>query len=53
VLADAKNRAEIERKFRSNVAKRWSPRQTDAILQALWSLEHTEDLSALLGQFKV
>ncbi len=47
------NRAEIERKFRGNVAKRWSARQTDAILQALWSLEQTEDLSALLGELKV
>jgi 2-methylcitrate dehydratase len=47
------SRAELERKFRSNVAKRWSPRQTDAILQALRSLERTEDLSLLLGELKV
>lgn len=47
------NRADIERKFRSNVGKRWSPAHTDALLRALWSLEQTEDLSALLGRLAV
>ena len=43
-------RADVERKFRSNVGKRWPQERTDAVLQALWALDRTEDLSALLGQ---
>ena len=37
------NRAEVERKFRGNVGKRRSQQQTDAILEALWALEQTDD----------
>jgi 2-methylcitrate dehydratase len=47
------NRSEVERKFRGNVGKRWSPQQTDAALQALWALDQTHDLSVLLGQLAV
>jgi len=43
-------RADVERKFRSNVGKRWSPQRTDVILQALWQLDRTEDVGALLGK---
>ena len=42
-------RADIERKFRGNIGKRWPREQTDAVLAALWSLDRTDNLSALLG----
>jgi 2-methylcitrate dehydratase len=44
------NRSEVERKFRSNVGKRWPQEQTDATLQALWALDQADDLSVLLGR---
>jgi 2-methylcitrate dehydratase len=44
------NRSEVERKFRGNVRKRWPQEQTDAILQALWALDQTDDLSLLLSR---
>ena len=47
------SRVDVERKFRSNVGKRWSQERTDAILQALWSLDQTDGLSFLLGKFTV
>jgi 2-methylcitrate dehydratase len=47
------SRADIERKFRSNIGKRWPRERTDAVLQALWALERTEDLAALLGMLSV
>ena len=47
------NRADVERKFRSNVDKRWPAERTDAILQALWTLDETKDLSLLLGMLSV
>ena len=43
------NRADIERKFRVNVGKRWPTERTDAVLQALWALDQTKGLSDLLG----
>jgi 2-methylcitrate dehydratase len=43
------SRAEVERKFRGNVGKRWPKEQTAAILAALWALEGTNNVSALLG----
>jgi 2-methylcitrate dehydratase len=43
------SRADVERKFRSNIGKRWPHQQTDSVLQALWALERTTDLSALLS----
>ena len=42
-------RADIERKFRGNIGKRWPREQTDAVLAALWSLDRTDNLSTLLG----
>jgi 2-methylcitrate dehydratase len=47
------NRSEVEKKFRGNVGKRWSPPRTDAALQALWALEQTDDLSVLLGRLSM
>jgi hypothetical protein len=44
------NRAELERKFGGNVGKRWPKEQTAAVLHAMWALERTNDISALLGQ---
>jgi len=43
-------RADVERKFRSNVGKRWPKERTDAVLKGLWDIERTEDLSVLLGR---
>jgi 2-methylcitrate dehydratase len=42
-------RADVERKFRSNVEGRLSPQRTDEVLQTLWGLERVDDLAALLG----
>jgi 2-methylcitrate dehydratase len=42
-------RADIERKFRGNVGRRWPRERTDAVLAALWALDRADDLSALLG----
>ena len=47
------NRSEVERKFRGNVGQRWPRERTDAILQALWGLDQTEDLSLLLGRLSM
>ena len=44
------SRADVERKFRSNIGNRWAAEQTDAVLQALWALDQASDLSALLGK---
>jgi 2-methylcitrate dehydratase len=41
-------RAEVERKFRANIGKRWPAKQTDEVLQALWALERVNDLRGLL-----
>ncbi len=46
-------RADVERKFRSNVGARWPRAQTDAILGDLWALDRTQDLPALLGRMSV
>jgi 2-methylcitrate dehydratase len=43
------SRADVERKFRSNVGQRWPAEHTDAVLQALWALDRTDNLSALLA----
>ena len=43
------SRADVERKFRSNVGKRWPQQRTDAILQSLWALDRTDNLRGLLG----
>jgi 2-methylcitrate dehydratase len=47
------SRAEVERKFRGNVGKRWDRQRTDAVLGALWELERTADLATLLGRLSV
>jgi 2-methylcitrate dehydratase len=47
------SRADVERKFRSNVGKRWPPELTDAVLQAFWALDRTEDLPSLLGKLSL
>jgi 2-methylcitrate dehydratase len=47
------SRADVERKFRSNVGKRWPRERTDAILEALWALDRTDDLAVLLGKLSV
>jgi len=47
------NRAELERKFHGNVAKRWSPERTEAIVQALWGLDQVDDLRVLLGKLSL
>lgn len=47
------NRADVERKFRGNVGKRWSQEQMTAVLAALWGLEQANNLSALLGELAV
>ena len=41
-------RAEVEKKFRGNVGKRWSNERTDTTLDALWKLDEATDVSALL-----
>jgi len=46
-------RADVERKFRSNVGKHWPRQRTDAILQALWELDRAENIAALLGNLTV
>ncbi len=40
-------RADVERKFRSNLAGRTLQEDTGAVLQALWTLDRTEDLRSL------
>jgi 2-methylcitrate dehydratase len=47
------NRAEIERKFRGNVGKRWPRERTDAVLKALWELERTPDVAALIAKLSL
>jgi 2-methylcitrate dehydratase len=47
------SRADIERKFRDNVEKRWPRERTDAILQSLWALEGLNDLSSMLDMFSL
>ena len=45
------NRADVERKFRGNVGRRWPRERTDAILETLWALDRTkDDFSLLLGK---
>lgn len=46
-------RTDIERKFRSNVGKRWPKERTDTILQSLWALEGTNDVRSLLSKLTV
>jgi len=48
-VARPMSRADVERKFRGNVGKRWPAERTDAVLKGLWALDQTKDLPALLG----
>ena len=47
------SRADVEKKFRGNVGKRWSSGQTDAVLAVLWELDRMDDLAAFLGKLSV
>ena len=44
------SRANVDRKFRDNVGKRWSPERTVAVLETLWGLERAPDVRGLLGE---
>jgi 2-methylcitrate dehydratase len=46
-------RADVERKFRSNVGTRWPRERSDVALQALGALESTDSLSVLLSKLVV
>jgi 2-methylcitrate dehydratase len=46
-------RADVERKFRSNVGTRWPQQRTDVALQALGALDRADNLSVLLSKFAV
>ena len=46
-------RADVERKFRGNIGKRWPKERADEVLAALWGLEGTKDVGALLGMLTV
>jgi 2-methylcitrate dehydratase len=52
-VARPMSRADVEQKFRRNVGKRWPQERTDAILQALWALERTDDVPSLLGRLSL
>ena len=43
-------RADVERKFRSNLGSRTPQEGTGAVLQALWALDRTDDLRSLTGK---
>ena len=47
------SRKGVERKFRSNVGKRWPEQRTAAILQGLWALDRTDNLRGLLGSLSL
>src|SRR5262249_62009488 len=49
--AQPMDRDEVERKFRGNVGQRWPQEHTDTVLQALWALDRTDDLSSVLNKF--
>jgi 2-methylcitrate dehydratase len=46
-------RADVERKFRGNIGKRWTRERTDGVLQALWALERADDVAQLLGRLSL
>jgi 2-methylcitrate dehydratase len=46
-------RADVERKFRSNVEGRWPRERAGEVLPALWALDRTADLSAFLARLVV
>src|SRR5262249_22074223 len=46
-------RADAERKFRSNIARRWPAERVKTVLDALWRLEAADDVAGLLGKLVV
>jgi 2-methylcitrate dehydratase len=44
-------RADVDRKFRGNVGKRWSGERIQSVLDALWRLDGADHLSLLLSTF--
>lgn len=44
------SRADVDRKFRSNVGRRWAEQRTESTLQDLWALDRTDDLPSLLNR---
>jgi 2-methylcitrate dehydratase len=46
-------RADVERKFRGNIGKRWPRERTDGVLQALWALDRADDVALLLGKLSL
>jgi 2-methylcitrate dehydratase len=46
-------RADAERKFRGNIARRWPADHIRAALDALWGLEAADDVAGLLGTLTV
>ncbi len=49
----AMSRADIERKFRSNVGKRWPSERTESSLRALWTLDTAGDARGLLANLRL
>ena len=47
------SRADVEKKFRDNVGKRWPSGQTEAVLAVLWEFDRMDDLAAFLGKLSV
>ena len=45
----AMSREDVERKFRSNVGKRWPRERVESTLRTLWSLETAGDARTLLA----
>lgn len=43
------SRADIERKFRSNVGTRWPRTRTESALQQLWAPERVGDVHSMLA----
>jgi len=46
-------RPDADRKFRSNIGRAWPREKTEAVLQSLWALENTPNISALLARLTV
>ncbi len=46
-------RADVERKFRNNVGRRWSEERTDEILKTLWALDRAGDAGSVLGRLEM
>jgi 2-methylcitrate dehydratase len=46
-------RADVERKFRGNVGKRWDESKTGSILRALWELDRADTIRELVDQLSL